>query len=67
MNLAITIITGGFSIITTILIGSAIGGGLGIVLEKIIGVNEKSEFISNNSIITDNIQNQLITLIKEFL
>ncbi len=53
--------------ITSLVISYYTGKGIGLLLGKIIGIEKKSEFIINNSLITEKIQNDLIKIIKEQL
>ena len=54
---------GPISLIASLFIGGVTGGGIGMILDKIIGGKKKSQFIYTNSIITEKIQNDLIKII----
>ena len=60
-------LTGGLSLIGSMILGAGIGGAGGVILNKIIGIDEKEYFIKNNSSIIDSIQNKLIAKIREQL
>ena len=62
--LALGFLTAGTSIILSMVVGGGAGLGLGFILEKLIGTKEKSEFIYNNSMIIERIQNKLIKIIS---
>ena len=67
LSISTAIVSGGLSLIGSLALGAGVGGFGGFLLNKILGVDKKANFINNNSIIIDSIQNKLITKIKEQL
>ena len=63
----ITIISGGLSVFASFIFGAAIGVGYAFAAKKVLNLDEKERFFLNNSKITQTIQNNLITIIKEQL
>ena len=67
LTVVATIFTFGLSMIAYFAIKYTTGIGLGFMTRKIINPDEKEEFLYNNSVIIQAIQNKLMAIIKEEL
>ena len=65
LTIAASIFTFGLSLVAYFAIKYTTGIGLGFVTRKIVNPDEKEEFLFNNSVIMQTIQNKLMIIIKE--
>ena len=64
LNIVLTILTGGLSLLPSLAITFTANSTLGIIFGKIFDPKKKYEFINNNAIIYQTIQNKLVELVK---
>ena len=65
LTIAASLLTFGLSLVAYFAIKYTTGIGLGFVTRKIVNPDEKEEFLFNNSVIMQTIQNKLMIIIKE--
>ena len=65
LNIALTILTGGLSLLPSLAITFTANSTLGLIIGKIFDPKKKYEFINNNAIIYQTIQNKLVEVIKD--